>query len=379
MADFLRTQSTAFPEQKEHFNDLIDNLTKKLWHQLGDKLTEIIKIPFFTTGEHTVDLYENVVQKNCKNINPQTFVSFSIAASKQKKDTETRLAFLEGIQAVDNVKEDAHASLLCSMAIARLKVAVGKMDECKVLIDDGHKKMGAYMGIMDASVQSHLYLASMEYYKANGPASEYFKSSLLYLTYTPLESIPIEDQVALAADVSLAAVVGESIYNFGELLQHPVAIKLHGTPQQWVADLLLAFNRGDIKGFKTIFAERSATEATLKKSEEFLMEKIKIMAMIEMVFSKDANSRTISFEEIASTCDCELAYVERLLMKCFSLGVLKGLIDQVESQVRIKWVQARVLDMKQLTSIRDRLQGWSKQVSSAATYLESNAPELLVA
>lgn len=68
-----------------------------------------------------------------------------------------------------------------------------------------------------------------------------------------------------------------------------------------------------------------------------------------------------------------------MLMRAFSLGVLTGTIDQIEQKVRIKWVQPRVLSMDQLKSIRDRLGIWSESVADAATYLESNAPELIAA
>lgn len=377
MADFLEIQSTSFPEQSEHFNGLLSCLSKKLWHQMGVKLEEIIQMPFFLSETHIISLYDNVVKKHMKNLNQQAYVSVSIAASKQHPDTESSLKFLEGIS--ESVKDELHASLLCKMEIVRLKIQLKKMDEAKVLLEEGRKQMDGYMGIVDASVQSRLYLASLEYFKVNGPAAEYFKNSLLYLTYTPLESIPVADQVALAADVSLAAVVGEGIYNFGELLQHPVVTKLHKTSQQWVSDLLLAFNRGDIVTFKKLFASKSSSEDVLRNAEAFLNEKIRIMALVEMVFGKDAQSRLISFDEIASTCDCKLDQVEPLLMKCFSLGVLKGMIDQVDNQVRIKWCQPRVLDLKQMASIKDRLTNWADQVSSAATYLESNAPELLAA
>jgi len=64
-------------------------------------------------------------------------------------------------------------------------------------------------------------------------------------------------------------------------------------------------------------------------------------------------------------------------MKSFSLGVLKGDIDEVAQTVRVKWVQPRVLDVKQLTSVNARLSAWSKQVESGAVYLQKHAPELL--
>jgi len=223
-------------------------------------------------------------------------------------------------------------------------------------------------------VQSNVYLAASEYYKAAGPAADFLKNSLLYLTYTPLATIPIEQQQELAAAVSLAAVRGEGIYNFGELLQHPVLIKLHNTPNQYLSDLLRAFNDGNLKEYRAICG---AHPEELSKSEAFLSQKIRIMALIEMIFKKESHSRPVSFEEIARTCDLDILQVEHLVMKSFSLGVLKGDIDEVAQTVRVKWVQPRVLDVKQLTSVNTRLSAWSKQVESGAVYLQSNAPELL--
>ncbi len=64
-------------------------------------------------------------------------------------------------------------------------------------------------------------------------------------------------------------------------------------------------------------------------------------------------------------------------MKAFSLQVVRGIIDQVEQNVRIKWVQPRVLDKQQIGSMRDRMLNWSKDAHQASIYLENNAPELI--
>ena len=48
--------------------------------------------------------------------------------------------------------------------------------------------------------------------------SEFYRNSLLYLVYTPLEQIPVADQVSLAFDMGLAALVATDIHNFGELV-----------------------------------------------------------------------------------------------------------------------------------------------------------------
>lgn len=102
----------------------------------------------------------------------------------------------------------------------------------------GCMHMHASAGIMEAECHSALYRASMEYFKAKGVASEYYKNAVLYLTYTPLHTIEAKQQESLAAELSLAALVGEEIYNFGELLQQPVVNVLQGTQFEWIVLLL---------------------------------------------------------------------------------------------------------------------------------------------
>lgn len=51
-------------------------------------------------------------------------------------------------------------------------------------------------------------------------------------------------KVRMAVDVSLAALLGENIYSFGQLLQHPIAAALDHGPHQWLHEMLkVCFNR----------------------------------------------------------------------------------------------------------------------------------------
>jgi len=96
------------------------------------------------------------------------------------------------------------------------------------------------------------------------------------------------------------------------------------------------------------------------------------MALMEMCFKKTSISRTLTFKDISATCGLPTEQVELLLMKSFSLKVVRGIIDQVDQTVRIKWVQPRVLDLDQISGIRDRLKTWSTEVHKTANYLEEN-------
>jgi 26S proteasome regulatory subunit N9 len=53
--------------------------------------------------------------------------------------------------------------------------------------------------------------------------------------------------------------------------------------------------------------------------------------------------------------------VEWLLMKAMALGLVKGKIDEVESFVKVTWIQPRVLDVTQLAAVNDQLAIWSEK------------------
>lgn len=73
-----------------------------------------------------------------------------------------------------------------------------------------------------------------------------------------------------------------------------------------------------------------------------------------MTFKRPATSRNLSFKEIAATTGVSEQEVELLVMKALAQGLLKGTIDQVDSQVHFTWVQPRVLDKKQVHLIYNK-------------------------
>lgn len=52
-----------------------------------------------------------------------------------------------------------------------------------------------------------------------GPPDSFYRSALMFLAYTPLESIPQAERYTLATDISLAALTGEGVFNFGEVVR----------------------------------------------------------------------------------------------------------------------------------------------------------------
>jgi len=63
-------------------------------------------------------------------------------------------------------------------------------------------------------------------------------------------------------------------------------------------------------------------------------------------------------------------------MKALSLGLIKGTIDQVDSVVRVHWVQPRVLDRSQIQGMQERLVAWNENVKKTALVMENEAVEV---
>ena len=184
----------------------------------------------------------------------------------------------------------------------------------------------------------------------------------------------------LAVDLSLAALLGENIYNFGELLNHPVLAALQGSGYEWLAELLHAFNAGDLAAYDALCAKHAAVlnaQPALVAAERSLREKITIVALTEIVFALPAEERTIPLAAIAAKTQLSLDGVEFLLMKTLSVHLIEGVIDQVASTVRVTWVQPRVLLPPQVAELRARLDGWFDKVHAARLSLEAEAPELM--
>lgn len=63
-------------------------------------------------------------------------------------------------------------------------------------------------------------------------------------------------------------------------------------------------------------------------------------------------------------------------MKALSLGLIKGTIDQVDSVVRVHWVQPRVLDRSQIQGMQERLAAWNENVKKTALVMENEAVDV---
>ncbi|KAJ6833960.1 26S proteasome non-ATPase regulatory subunit 13-like protein B [Iris pallida] len=169
-------------------------------------------------------------------------------------------------------------------------------------------------------------------------------------------------------------------YNFGELLAHPIINSLLGTKVEWLYYILQAFNTGNLVRYQELCCVHNAAlsaQPALVENQKKLLEKINILCLMEIIFSRPSEDRTIPLIVIAEQTKLSVEDVEYLLMKSLSVHLIEGVIDQVEGTVHVSWVQPRVLGIPQIKSLRDRLDNWLGKVHSALLSVETETPEFV--
>ena len=437
---FLQAQAAASPELAGEYTQMEELYSRKLWHQLTMVLSSFVALP--AAADHLVALFDTFVKDFKHKLNKVALARLQVAVAHQmKKDGPEAVAVFCKSAAEDASKEDPEASSLILSELARIQLEAGQVEECKTQLD----KAAEYMENAGATnaVHAAYYRAWSAYYQVRtprpaarrgapsraspvqlrlhqghppparapplnppllrgalfsppptrelsrtrltaqvkGPAHEFYKHALLLLAYEPLSQMPHEEAVAISFNLGIAALCGDNLYNFGELLEHPVINVLQETQYAWLAHILRAFNAGDIAQYEVLVAahhkELEAQPALLARVN-FLKEKITLMCLTETLFQRigPAADRSVSFDHIATSCGkLPLNQVELLLMRALSLQLIRGSIDEVDSTCRVEWVQPRVLQKEQIKLMSERLTTWCGTVDSTLKFLETETPE----
>ncbi|GLT91279.1 hypothetical protein SLE2022_091740 [Rubroshorea leprosula] len=379
---YLESLRESHPELSDWYNCLADLYQKKLWHQLTLKLEQFIALAVFQAGDALIQLYHNFITDFETKINLLKLAHFAVIVSRQYSEKEAAISYLQGvIEKLRATREQRieEPILYIKMQIAIFKLEQGDQKECKKLVEDGKSTLDSMTDI-DPSVYSSYYWVSSQYHKDRQEFAEFYKNALLYLAYTSVDSLSDSFKLDLASDLSLSALLGDNIYNFGELLAHPIIKSLLGTRVEWLYYVLEAFNSGDLVRYQELCHVHNAAlraQPALVENEQKLLEKINILCLTEIIFSRPSEDRTIPLSIIAERTRLSIEAVEHLLMKSLSVHLIEGIIDQVDGTVHVSWVQPRVLGIPQIMSLRDRLDNWMGRVHTALSSIEAETPDLV--
>ncbi|KAM1909450.1 hypothetical protein ACFX13_038204 [Malus domestica] len=379
---YLESLRNAHPELAEWYNSLADLYQRKLWHQLTLKLEQFVALAVFQAGDALIQLYHNFITDFETKINLLKLAHFAVIVSRQYPEKEAAISYLEGV--IEKLQATREQRIEEPILYIKMQIAIFKLEQqdqkgCKNLLEDGKTTLDSMTDI-DPSVYASYYWVSSQYHKFRQEFAEFYKSALLYLAYTSVESLSESFKLDLAFDLSLSALLGDNIYNFGELLAHPIIKSLLGTKVEWLYYILQAFNSGDLVRYQELCRVHNAAlraQPALVDNEKKLLEKINILCLMEIIFSRPAEDRTIPLSIIAERTKLSVEDVEHLLVKSLSVHLIEGIIDQVEETVHVSWVQPRVLGIPQVKSLRDRLDSWLDKVHNALLSIEAETPDLV--
>ncbi|KAF8587736.1 hypothetical protein K439DRAFT_1407285 [Ramaria rubella] len=346
---------------------------RKLWHQLTISVSGFFDHPL--SKPYHVDVFERFVRDFEARMNQLTLVQLGAKISKEFDDPAAHLAFLTSLLSRINKTKFAEAYVLLLSTLAHAKLLYGDLLGTKTDMDEAGKILDD-LGDIDTSVNAAYYSVAADYYKAKAEYAPYYKHSLLFLACIDIATdLTPEDRLQRAHDLGISAFLGDTIYNFGELLMHPILDSLDNTPHEWIKKLLFTFNEGNIGKFESL-APLFPKEPILQENYAFLRQKICLMALIESVFKRPADDRTMGFQEIAHETRLPVDEVEHLVMKALSLKLIRGSLDQVDEKAQITWVQPRVLSRPQIDQLADRLTAWCNKLNKVELFVSQTTPEL---
>ncbi|KAJ6439958.1 proteasome regulatory particle subunit [Purpureocillium lavendulum] len=394
--DFLAEQRDQTSEELQPLVLDFENFwERKLWHQLTDALVQFFNHP--DSAPQRLVFYKVFVLKFADKINQLKLVDLALKAATQCKgtfdqpilervtvsltqssDDKERLAFLQTVaKKVDN-ENSQDALVFASVAVARVKLSLNELDDARKDLDAAERILDTFDSV-ETVVHAAFYDANASYYQRKTDFANYYRTALLYLACIDLSSLSPEERRQRAYYLSVAALVSNSIYNFGELLLHPILDTLaQSEDDAWLRELLFAYNRGDLAAYD-VLSDNIASNKLLNEHSSHLRQKIYLAALTEAVFRRPPHDRNMTFATISQETKVRPDEIEHLIMKAFSLGLLRGTIDQVDGVAQITWVQPKVLDMKQIGSMRKRLLDWDSNVNQLGNWIEAAGKDVWAA
>ncbi|OMJ25897.1 putative 26S proteasome regulatory subunit rpn9 [Smittium culicis] len=365
--DYLKNLQEQVPSELTQLCAEFPSLyERKLWHQLTERSLLFINNP--ASSPFRISFYKTFVVDWEKHMNKIKLVSFSLAAAKMFKDLKEADEFMGQISDKVNSEETKEAYILSKLEQAHFKLVLNDIDSAQLILKEADQVL-LKLNKIEPIVYAGYYRVSADFYKVKANFGQYYKNALLLLSCIKLDELSLDEKLERTRDLAIAALLSESIYNFGDLLSHPIINVLAESPQSWMFELLSAFNNGDISKLDHL-TPKFQEQPLLLQHLPFLHQKIRLMALVEAAFkrqgSSNENDQLMTFEKLAFETKLPVGDIEHLVMNALSLGLVDGKIDEIERTIDFTWVQPRYLDKKQIESMCSRLDSWSHRATTVA-------------
>ncbi|GMF56744.1 unnamed protein product [[Candida] boidinii] len=225
----LREESD--PELYQVYSSLEDLYDRKLWYQLTVELSNEFYGSPLSKG-FRLRLFENFILKFNEKINQLKLIEFLILSLDDVKTLNDKLEYLLQLKerisnyGLKKSKEDdlndleiLQALVFIDCEISKMKLKLELTDESSALIDDCSKRIDQ-LNSVDNRINASYYSACAELNKVKGDYNSFYHNSLLFLACLNDDISRLEHKEEIINDIIISGLLGDSIYNFGEIIMH---------------------------------------------------------------------------------------------------------------------------------------------------------------
>jgi 26S proteasome regulatory subunit N9 len=405
------------PELATQYQAMASFCQQKLWHELTLAVLDLVADPTTARsvtslgGTHSyLALYNQVVTSVHAKLNPLSLAQIASAVARvlHAQDATAAKAILENL--VTKLQQDAlpHTVQADAVVYAESKLSLltlealrqphgtpldtdDQNEQLQIIQARASKQKAALQVVDNAIVSAAYYEALWTYYKILGPPEQFYAAAMQFLNYAPPPPLDnattnvaavvarnVVDYQTLAVDLCLAALTGDGVYNLGQLEASPVLAYLQSQPDAWLVQMLHAVSAGDLEAFASLTSQHATSiqkQPALVHRANAVQEKLLLLALVRLVFTKDAHDRTLTLNELAvGLGNIPVDQVEWVVMRALSVHLVEGHLDQVDGTVTITWVRPRALNTSQMTELGGRLEAWAHKAQVARTAMQEQVP-----
>lgn len=375
------------PSLQVLLNEMYQLYEKRYWHQLTISLADLCNRAVSLSADEqrsVILILQNFVAPFVwERINPVDFSNMLNSASKAISSLEERIVFIEQsmqttLLAAKTPNQQAILNCTCYTVRLRLHLKGGDEKKIRASLQQCKESADSIWDALNSDVKSHFLLLCCEYDRFTKNYNSFYRTCLNYLGSISLDSLSKEQAGEYAHDLAIAALLGSKLYNFGEILLHPVMELLKDGNNAPLFSLLHAFNQGNIAKFESL-TSYLMNHSVLRENVAQLKAKLCHMTLLELVFQAIAsNSKQLSFSKISQATGVPLAELEYLLMQAMSFGIIQGSIDQISETLNVTNVQPRVFsETEQIRSMAHSVQFLGEKVANARLITAQEAAEFV--
>ncbi|CUM57629.1 unnamed protein product [Debaryomyces tyrocola] len=368
------------------FYQLEDYYERKLYHQLTLTLNEFYENPESKNNRLRIKIYDLFISQFSQKLNSIQVVDFLLASFEDNKEEclnkllELKGNFVKQLRnnytnksEIEETINNEESIIYIDLQIARYYLILNNLEKSETILEHLNPKFeSTFENEFSSKINSAFYLTKCQLYKINENYNLFYLNGLLYLSSIKNKSLSIEEQQMLCYDLCIAALLGDKIYNFGELLLHDILNCFKDSQYDWLYNLIHSLNSGNLKNFNKWLAIGFQKSPFLKASEVFLKQKVIIMSLLELISMKSTTNKQLNFKEISEFTGTPVNDVEHLIIKCFSLNLIKGYINQIDEVLVVTWLQPRILNLDQVNVLYNHLCKWNGQVEELAKEVHKN-------